>query len=413
MQKSTKKKWLAASIAAALVVGLAPRATSAPVSIDYWYWKESPDSTVVKELAAKFEAKTGIKVNINEDVTSNNFMTNLTNAIAAGNGPDAVELNTARIPALIAAGAVSPLNKEIKGWAGAADVTPSLWKWVKSADGKTTYALPWKYLMFLMLYNKDRFAAAGASVPKTQKEFLAVQTKFFNPAKGQYAFNVRGANGSDQWASFMVAGGARFTNLDGSIGLDTTLTRDANNIYIKSFQYGPPSAITSNSGTALVNELEAGTTAMVINHIGGARALKDPSKIGFAPIPSRKGGDSRTTYMGTMNMNSVLSASKKKAEAFKWIAYLAENEAQLAVAKSKEGFLPVSNGAVKDPYFKNDAAFQLSLQLSQNPTIAWPLIPGTSILQGTDWPPAMASALLGKTTPGDMVIAMAGALGKK
>lgn len=412
MQKNTKK-WLGVAVAAALMVGFAPVANSASTSINYWYWKESPDTTIVKELAAKFEAKTGIHVNINEDVTSNNFMTNLTNAIAAGNGPDAVELNTARIPALMAANALAPLNSYVKSWAGASDVTPSLWKWVKSSNGKTTYALPWKYLMFIMLYNKARFADAGVDVPTTQKQFLAIQPKLFNPAKSLYAFNVRGANGSDQWASFMVAGGAKFTTINGSISLDSTLTRDSNKIYINSFKYGPPSAITSNSGTALVNELEAGVTAMVINHIGGARALKDPSKIGFAPIPSRKGGDDRTTYMGTMNMNSVLAASKQKDAAFKWIAYLAENEAQLALAKSKEGFLPVTNGVATDPYFKNDAAFQLSLQLAQHPTLAWPLIPGTSIVQNTDWPVAMASALLGKSTSDDMVQSISGSLSKK
>ena len=412
MQKSTKK-WLAASLVAALVVGFAPQASSATTTINYWYWKENPSSTVVRDLAVKFEAKTGIHVNISDDVTSANYFNNLTNAIAAGNAPDATELNTPQLPQLLKANALAPLNANIKTWSKSSDVTSSLWKWVKSADGKTTYALPWKYLMFLMLYRKDTFAAAGIKVPTTQKEFLAAAAKLYKPDKGQYAFNLRGANGSDQWASFMVAGGAKFTNISGDIAFDSQLTRDANNIYISSYKYAPPSTITSNSGTALVNELEAGVTAMVINHIAGARALKNPANVGFAPIPSRKGVDARTTYMGTMNMNAILNTSKQKDAAFKWISYLAENEAQLAVAQSKEGFLPVTNTVAADPSFKDDAAFQLSAQLAQHPTLAWPTVPGTTIVATTAWAPAMQSALLGKSTSDDMVRAVAAALAQR
>jgi multiple sugar transport system substrate-binding protein len=400
-----------------LVAGtlLASSLSASAAEIDYWYWKDNPDDKTIEELAVQFEKETGIHVNLMSDVTYNDFFNFLINSIAAGTPPCATHLSTNYLGRLIASHVLLSLNDRIAAWPGKSAITPSLWTYVEGPDGKTQYALPNKFLMFYMYYRKDIFKAAGVAVPKTQKEFVeaAKAIAAANPGK-QFAFNLRAGNGGwDQWAAFLVAGGAKFIDDSGKVVLDSPEAQTSNQLYQATFKWAPPGTINMASGGQMVQELEAGTTAMVFNHLGTSKQVKlGPDKVGVAPIPSLTGDPSKSTYLGTMNMNAILRTCKSPDDAFKWISYLAEAKAQLAIAKGPDGYLPVVDSVAHDPYFAKNQFFQTSIQMASHAVLAWPPVPGTTSV-GAVFPPVQQASLLGKAPPDAVVTAVAKTLARK
>lgn len=384
-------------------------------SINYWYWQDDTTDQTVNNLADEFKKKTGITVHIQDSIAQPQFYDKLVNAIASGNGPDATHLNTNMTGQLIQNHVLAPLDDRIKSWPGEKDVIPSMWSYVKGPDGKTTYAIPNKYLMFFLYYRKDIFKAQGIQVPKTQVEFVEAAKKAYKPSKKQYGFDIRGgANGQDQWAAFLVAGGAKFLDGSGKVVFDSAAARKANDTYISTYKYAPPGAI--NDGLPqLISNFKSGAATMVINHLGLAKTLDQAlgsGKVGVAPVPSLTGDMSNTTYMGTMNMNAVLASSKKQAAAFKWITFLAEKKAQLAITKSTNGYLPVVQSVSGDPQFKDNQYMNISSKEAANSVTAWPAVPGTTAATTTVWQPLFQGALLHKKSNDEVVSGVANALKK-
>lgn len=389
----------------------------AGTEIEYWYWQDDTTDTTIQDLADQFEEETGITVNISDDVAQPDFFDALVNGVAAGNAPDATHLNTNMLGQLIDAGVLEDLNEEIEGWDASGEVTETLWSYTENADGSVRYAVPNKFLMFYMYYRADLFEAAGVEVPETQEEFVEAAAAMAAAGQGaeQYGFDLRGGpNGQDQWAAFLVAGGARFVDDSGEVALDSEEARTANELYTSTFDSAPPGSI--NSGfPQIVANFQAGTATMIVNHLGSSKALVDAlgeEAVGVALIPSATGDPEQTEYMGTMNMNGVLASSEKKAAAFAWISYLAEADAQMAIAQSPNGYLPVVTSVAEDPAFADNKYFQTSIEASQNGTVAWPAIPGTTRATQQVWQPLFQGALLGENDADEVVSGVAEALGE-
>jgi multiple sugar transport system substrate-binding protein len=348
-----------------------------------------------------------------DDVSSPDFFDALVNAVAAGNAPDATHLNTNMLGRLIDAKVLADISSDIDAWDGAEAITPNLWQYVESADGSARYAVPNRFLTFFLYYRTDLLQAAGVEVPETQEEFVAASDALAAASADQYGFDIRGgAYGWDQWAAFLVAGGARFVNDSGEVVFDSDGARAANDLYISTYGSAPPGAI--NDGfPQIISNFETGTATMIINHLGAAKTLVaslGQDKVGAALIPSATGDPDETTYMGTMNMNGVLSSSDKKEAAFQWISYLAEPDAQMAIAKSPNGYLPVVTSVAEDPAFADDPYFQVSYQAAQAGTIAWPALPGTITAAAVTWQPLFQGALLGDHSNDDVVAGVAESL---
>jgi multiple sugar transport system substrate-binding protein len=369
-------------------------------SINYWYWQDDVTDPTIQNLANQFEQLYGIKVNIQSSIAQPNFYASLTNAIAAGNAPDATHLNTNMFGQLINAKILEPLDDRIATWKGKDDVIPSMWDFDKGPDGKI-YSMPNKFLMFYMYYRIDLFAKYGVEVPKTQAEWVEAAKKVTHPADGVYGFDIRGGpNGQDQWAAFLVAGGANFLGADGKVAFNSAEAKASNALYTSTYPDSVnPGAI--NDGFAqIIANFEAGKAAMIINHLGSAKTLDkwDAEKTGVALIPSATGDPSKTTYMGTMNANAVLAASNKKDAAFLWISFLTEATAQTAITDSTNGYLPVVKSVADLAKYKTNKYMQLSLAATTNKVTAWPAIPGSTVAAQKTWQPLFQGALTGKNS---------------
>lgn len=386
--------------------------TSGPevTSIDYWYWQDVTTDTTIQDLADQFKAETGITVNITDGVAYPDFYNKLVSSIAAGNAPDATHLNTNMMGQLWASEAIAPLDDFITGWGQKDTIPDSMWSYVQSPDGSATIAMPNKFLMFYMFYRKDIFADNGITTfPATQADFVAMQETLNNPDKNQYGFDIRGgAGGQDQWAAWLVAGGAQFLDSNGDVVFDSDATRKANDLYISMNENAPPGAVTDDY-KAINSNLQSGTAAVVIHHLGGAKtreaALGD--KLGVALIPSLTGDPSQTTYMGTMNANAVLASSSKQQAAFDWIAFLDSNEAQLAIANSPNGYVPVTKESQADPTLLSNPNIAVTLEAAQGTTTSWPILPGTAVATTKTWGPLLQGAVLGQNSNDDVISGIA------
>jgi multiple sugar transport system substrate-binding protein len=392
--------------------GPTPGASAKVTSINYWYWQDDTTDPTIRNLASQFEQLYGIHVNIQDSIAQPQFYQSLVNAVAAGNAPDATHLNTNMFGQLIQANVLEPLDSMIDGWAGKDDVIPTMWDFDKGPDGKI-YSMPNKFLMFYMYYRTDLFAKYNVAVPKTQQEFVQAAKAITHPSDHVYGFDIRGGpNGQDQWAAFLVAGGARFLDDSGNVAFNSPEAKASNNLYVATYPDGTnPGAV--NDGFAQIKDnFKAGVATMIINHLGAAKELDawDSEKTGVALIPSTTGDPSKTTYMGTMNANAVLAASEKKDAAFKWISFLAEHDAQLAITKSTNGYLPVVKSVASDPQFKTNKYMQVSLQAAEHAVTAWPAIPGTTVATQKTWQPLFQGALLGQNSADAVVEGVANTL---
>jgi multiple sugar transport system substrate-binding protein len=385
---------VAAAVAATAIalVGCSSGGTTSPsatpagpkvTEINYWYWQDDTTDKTIANLALDFKKKTGITVNITANVAQPQFYDKLVNAIAAGNAPDATHLNTNMMGQLINAKVLSPLDKMIAKWSGKNTIPDTMWAYDKSPDGKTTYALPNKFLMFYMFYRTDIFKAEGIAVPKNQ-----------------YGFDIRGgANGQDQWAAFLTAGGMKFLNGKGDVSFDSAAAKKSNDLYTSMYKYAPPGSI-NDALPQLIANLTSGTATMIINHLGAAKTLDAAlgDKVGVALIPSATGDPKKTTYMGTMNSNAVLASSPKQQAAFDWISFLDSETSQTAITRSSNGYVPVTKQAAKDSEFLANPNIAISLEAAKYSTQAWPNIPGTTAATTKTWQPLFQGALLGKNT---------------
>ena len=94
---------------------------------------------------------------------------------------------------LFNAGQVVSLN-DLPGMSNFSAIAKAAWS---TDDGKTTFAVPMASVIHGFFYNKKIFQELGLSVPKTEKEFLAVLDKV--KASGKYIPLVIGTK--DQWES--------------------------------------------------------------------------------------------------------------------------------------------------------------------------------------------------------------------
>ena len=382
-------------------------------TINYWYWKDDTTDQTMNQLATKFQEQTGITVKIDDSVAQPKFYDKLVNAVAAGNAPDATQLDTNMMGTLISNHVLDDLTSDLKAWKGYDTVLPTMWPYVTESKSKKIYAVPNKFLMFYAFYRKDLFTASGVtSFPKTQQEFLTTLQKLYKPAENHYAFDFRGGpNGQDQWAAFLVAGGARFLDDQGNVAFDSPETQKSNDIYLQTAKYGPPGAV--NDGFAqIIANLQSGAASIIINHLGASKTLEKAlgDKVGVALIPSATGDPTKTTYMGTMNAQAVLAGSKQKQAAKQWVEYLASNDAQVAIDRSTNGYVPVTKEAAAMPEFTNNPNIAISLEAAKNSVTSWPLLPGTTVATTKTWQPLFQGAVQGKNSGNDVIAAVAESL---
>ena len=180
---------LTLSLAALLVAaGLAGPALADPVTITYTTFSAAPNyiSQLEATIAAFEAAHPDIKVNY-ETQAFDAYFTKLQTTVAAGQAPDAFELNYENFVSYASKGALADLGPQI-----AADTEFSTAIYNPTAlaafqqDGKQ-YGLVESFSNVVLFYNKDLFDKAGVAYPTaewTWKDELAAAQKLTDSANG-------------------------------------------------------------------------------------------------------------------------------------------------------------------------------------------------------------------------------------
>lgn len=206
----------AATILAACASGAAtPAASSADPNavLEYWMWQDDATDTTWADLAKEFNAQSTSGTVDLQVIPLAQYEDKMLNALASGGGPDAARFKDWWLGEFVKAKALEPLTKQIDAWDGMADVVPELFSSGKVAGDDAVYMLPHQYTTLYMYYRPSIFTAAGLQAPATHADVLHAAEVL--KAKGQFALDVRGgAGGQDQWAAWMLSGGAQFMDGD-------------------------------------------------------------------------------------------------------------------------------------------------------------------------------------------------------
>ncbi|MDM4762044.1 extracellular solute-binding protein [Galbitalea sp. SE-J8] len=169
---ATWMKATAGVAAIALATGLAACSSSTPAgddesaatpqSLSFLLTDNGPEwSAAFKTIAAGFEKKTGITVNI-EQFSSDDYDKTVETRLSAGaDGPDFYLVRPASIPDYVAGGYLTPLDDQ--SWFTALE--PAAQKAPNAVQDGSAYAFPIAKSGNHVVYNKDLFAKAGIEAP--------------------------------------------------------------------------------------------------------------------------------------------------------------------------------------------------------------------------------------------------------
>lgn len=405
---------IATILAACASGGAAPTASSGNKNavLQYWLWQDDATDTTWAELAKEFNAQsTTGKVNL-QVIPLAQYEDKMLNALASGGGPDAARFKDWWLGEFVKAKAIEPLTKQIDAWSGKADVVPQLFASGKVAGDDAIYMLPHQYTTLYMYYRPSMFAAAGLQAPKTHADVLHAAEVL--KAKGQFAIDVRGGSGGqDQWAAWMLSGGAQF--MDGNkVTLNDAKAVAVNQEYLDlagKLKATPPGSLTADFAAVRTNFLK-GTTAMMIHHPGSLKAVRAALGKDVAVIPMPGTTSAGEATLGSMSGNVVFAGSKNKGLAFDWISWLDAPAQMLKISTSAQGQLPVLSSVVKKEPFVSDPALTIAVG-AEAYAKSWPGVAGTSKLVNKEWQPTIQSAFEGQTSSKAALTTLAAVLAGK
>lgn len=408
------KKALAASLAVVALLVPTTLVSSAQAAskttIEYWLWQDNATDTTWQDIAAQFNQQNPtVKVNL-QVIPLAQFPDKLATSLVSGTGPDVARFKDSWLGAYVKNKQLLPLNARISKWGLSNNVNASAWDAGRVPGDAETYMLPHQNVAIYMYYNKALFKAAGVSAPKTQADVMAIAPKL--ATGGKYFMDIRGgAGGQDQWAAWMLAGGAKFVDSTGAIAIDSAKAIAVNQRYLDLNKYAPPGSSTAAFAQVKANFL-AGTTAMMIHHSGSLVEMRAKwgDDLGVIPVPAEDAKSPATVQ--AMSGNVLLAGSKKADAAMKWATFLLRPDIMLRLSVSPQGQLPVTKTESAKMAVGKDVGYKVALTAAKT-AVSWPRLVGTTTVTSATWAPTLQDAFAGKITSTEALKKIAAGLAQK
>ncbi|AEJ20941.1 ABC transporter substrate-binding protein [Gracilinema caldarium] len=262
-----------------------------------------PYAETLKPLIAEYEAKTGVKVNV-ESYDENQLTQKLTTEFATRSSTVDVFMTRP-----LQEGKLFYRNgwyENLTPYINNAKKTPANYNFAdysKSAVDAVTYAksvytIPLVTEWQVLYYRTDLFNQAGLKPPTTFDELLAAAKKLHNPDKNIYGIVSRGQRGAavTQFSTYLYNFGGDFLK-NGKAVIDSPEAIEAFKFYGKMLkEYGPP-GVTNMSWAQGQALFQAGQVAMWTDASVFLGNLKDPTKsqvadkVGVALMPAGPKGN--------------------------------------------------------------------------------------------------------------------------
>lgn len=335
--------WRAAAAALALAVlaacGSAPGdAGSAegqgPVRLTVWFMKDSLSDALVERFRADYE-RTHPGVTLDIQIQEwNGIGQKVTSALASNDAPDVIEVGNTQVAEYAASGGVKDLTDQVADLGGT-DWLPGLAE-PGRIDGRQ-YGVPWYAANRVVIYNKDLFAKAGVTPPKTRDEWLDVTAKLNKGGvqgiylPGQNWYTLAGFIW-DEGGDLAVHEAGRWKGV-----LDTPQALAGMDFYrrLQALGKGPKDSDEANPPQADV--FAKGDVAQIIATPGNATAILKANpelegRIGFFPIPGKTAGRPGAVFTGGSDL-IIPEASQHHDAAYQVVKALAGEAFQTEMAR--------------------------------------------------------------------------------
>lgn len=347
-------------VAALLALGLAQ---SQQVTITYWQYDYKSKVETVNDLIKQFEAANpGIKV-VHQTFPYDAYQQKVASAVAAGQGPDVVNLYYGWIPTWVKAGYLQPLPDDL-----AKSLDADFIGMVQAAkvSGKY-YGIPTAVRALALFYNKDLFKAAGiATPPRTWEEFYAAGQKLTLKQGGRYTQIGYGISPDGQDHNVVreillrQAGGRPYSDDTKKVLYASPEGLKAFRTYtdwVKKYDLGMPNFFPGNNGYR--DGFIAGKIGMIIDGSFAIGTIRDGAKFnwGVAEIPIERPG-ARKANFGSFWLHglSPLATGAKRDAAIKFLQFITSAETE-KVWLERVGELPARKAILKDPKLSTDPVY--------------------------------------------------------
>ncbi|RKE20513.1 sugar ABC transporter substrate-binding protein [Streptomyces sp. TLI_171] len=382
---------------------------SSPKTLTYWASNQGSslenDKQVLEPELKKFEAQTGIKVNL-EVIPWSDLLNRILAATASGQGPDVLNIGNTWSASLQATGALLPFDQATFDKIGGKDRFLASTIASAGAKGKDPAAVPLYSMAYGLYYNKKLFQQAGIANPPTTWDELVQDGKKLTTG-GTYGLAIEGGNGSENVHHAFTLGmqhGTGFYDASGKPAFDSPEAVAAVKQYVD-FIANDKIAAPGNAEYAAnqsVTDFATGKAAMLMWQSAGANLKShgmNPDDYGVVPVPTAAGasGDKATTSMVAGINLAVFKNTKNLDGALNFVKFMTSDEEQKTL-NGTYGSLPPVKAAQSDPKFATPELQTLAgvLQKSAAPL---PQVPSESqfeTLIGTAVKNLLASAAAGK-----------------
>lgn len=325
-------------------------------------WKQYEGSTLslllishpfvdsLKPLLPEFEAKTGIKVNLEVLAEQPGFEKLLSDLSSNTGTYDAFMTDPLHNWQYASAGWIEPLDDYVsnpsltEGSYDVNDFFPGIWnagKWNKvpmSGLGEgQLWSVPINYETYLIAYRPSILKAKGISVPKTYDELYAAATALTFEENGQKTYGVVTRFDKYWDLTYLTFGtmlqsyGVQLIDGKGDLGICSPESVKATEIFIKTIKDASPDGAAAFTWYESLQGFSSGQYAMSLNEADlFAPTYEDPKQssisddVGYALTPLGPDGTRQAgAWVWEMSINS---ASKNKGAAWLFLQWLTSKE---------------------------------------------------------------------------------------
>ncbi|GAA0940712.1 sugar ABC transporter substrate-binding protein [Pseudonocardia zijingensis] len=311
-----------------------------PLSVWQFYGDESmPTGKPFYDVVARYEQESGTEVDI-RFIPFDDFNRTLTQAAAAGDGPDIALISAFDTAAMAEAGVIQDIDEQVQAWGQQGAYFPTGWSSTQ-VDGQT-YGIPHLADAYAVYYN----TAMVQQAPTTWAEMESTAAALAGEGRAGLAVSgVEGAEGATGLAIRMLAEGVQPTEIDspgGHAALESFQRMVGSGALSQGF-------LTWNEDDAK-NQFATGQAAMMINSATYVNILREENpdlQWSVAVLPSETTGQ---TVLSAENL-TIGATSDDVDRAWDLITYLQRPEV-LQVYLPERNKLPARDdvpGTDEDP----------------------------------------------------------------
>ncbi|GAA2705149.1 ABC transporter substrate-binding protein [Micromonospora olivasterospora] len=345
------------------------------VTLQLWDTDTRPErSANLKQLIDMFEKKNpGIKVTY-LGLPTDSYMQKIDTAIATKSTPDLLTPKASDLSALVAQGALAPLDDRFAkgGWAERVDRSMVDITKAAAPDGKL-YMTPATSLADAVYYRKDWYDKVGLGAPASWNDFFTAAQKLTDKGSGRFGYTIRGGAGFFPQFVQMVypqAGVASFFREDGTSTLDDPAVVEAAQKYVGLYKTATAESDLTADFKAMVAQFTAGGAGMLSHSIGSYPTITktlQPAAVGVAaPLPA---ADGSTVLTGRVTTGfAMFNNSRHRDAAWKFLEFTMSQEGNSFWAKAS-GYIPGNLAVEKESWVQDSPVLNAAVAAGKAPNV--------------------------------------------